>query len=150
MSLFALTSGPLIADPVRREGAKGPLATAMLRAATGEGEAILVSLIAFGDDAARLLEYGKGDALAVSGRAQMKSWTGRDGAEKHGLGLVVEQIAALKPRPKPPGAANGAGRPSPRNAYARQRSPAQPAAANGAADLRPFDDRLDDIYAGAI
>jgi single-stranded DNA-binding protein len=97
--LFALASGSLIADPAARDGAKGRFATATIRAGSGD-EAVLVSVIAFGGEADRLLEHVKGDALAVSGRASLRAWTGRDGAEKHGLSVVVDQIAAAKPRPR--------------------------------------------------
>jgi len=96
MSLHVLASGALIGDPQRREGAKGEFAIATIRA-SGE-ETVLVSIIAFGDEAEHLLKLSKGDQLAVSGRARLTSWTGRDGVEKHGISLVAEQIASAKPR----------------------------------------------------
>jgi single-stranded DNA-binding protein len=96
MSLYLLATGTLIADPQRREGAKGAFATATIRAVNGD-EATFISLISFGEEAARLLELAKDDAVAVSGRARLSTWTGRDGAEKHGISLVAEQIAATKP-----------------------------------------------------
>ena len=95
-SLRLLASGALISDPQRRDGAKGPFTTATIRA-TGD-ESVLVSVIAFATDGERSLEYSKGDALAVSGRARLASWTGRDGTKKHGISVVAEQIAAAKPR----------------------------------------------------
>jgi single-stranded DNA-binding protein len=73
MSFYVLASGALIADPQCRAGAKGAFTTATIRA-NGD-EAVLVSVIAFGDEAGRLLEFVKGDALAVSGRARLTSWT---------------------------------------------------------------------------
>lgn len=97
MSLHILASGTLIADPQQRQGAKGPFTIASLRVATADTPT-LVSLIAFGAEAERLLGHGKGDALAVSGRARLTSWTARDGVEKHGLSLIAEQIASAKPR----------------------------------------------------
>jgi single-stranded DNA-binding protein len=124
-SLFALASGALIADPAARDGAKGRFATATIRAGSGD-EAVLVSVIAFSGEAERLLEYGKGDALAVSGRASLRSWVGRDGAEKHGLSIVADQIAAAKPRPRQRRATNEA---------VTDRAPAYGAE-------RPFDDAV--------
>jgi single-stranded DNA-binding protein len=98
MSLYMMATGVLISDPRRRDGAKGPFTTATIRA--GGDEAGLASVIAFGDESERLLEFMKGDALAVSGRARLTNWTGRDGTEKHGISLVAEQIAAARPRPR--------------------------------------------------
>ena len=97
-SLRLLASGALISDPQRRGGAKGPFTTATIRA-TGD-EPVLVSVIAFGADGERLFQYSKGDALAVSGRARLTNWTARDGTEKHGASIVVDQIAAAKLKPQ--------------------------------------------------
>ena len=91
MSLYILATGTLTADPVARTGAKGIFVTASLRTEDG---AILISLIAFGDTADTVLEHRQGAALAVSGRARLTSWAGHDGAEKHGLSVVAEQIAS--------------------------------------------------------
>jgi single-stranded DNA-binding protein len=93
MSLHTLATGSLIADPVRRTGAKGDFATATLRVSTDDGP-ILVSLIAFGLAAETLLAHKQATTLAVSGRARLTSWTGKDGTENHGLAVVVEQIAS--------------------------------------------------------
>jgi single-stranded DNA-binding protein len=135
-----LASGALVADPQRREGQKGPFAIATIRAADGD-EPALVSGIAFGENAERLLGFVKGDALAVSGRARLTSWTGRDGAKKHGVSIVADQIAAAKPRPK---TAAGARRQSPRgrkvSAFRPPRSSGPPLA----------DDRLDDLWRESI
>jgi len=97
MSFFALATGVLIADPQRRTAANGnQFATGQLRVPV-EGEPVIVSVIAFGDEAARILEFSKGYPLSVSGKVRPTSWTGRDGIEKHGLTLVVGEIAGLKP-----------------------------------------------------
>jgi single-stranded DNA-binding protein len=93
MSLHVLTTGSLIADPIRRTGAKGDFGTGTLRVSTDDGP-ILVSLIAFDDAAETLLAHRQGTTLSVSGRARLSSWTGRDGTEHHGLSLVIEQIAS--------------------------------------------------------
>ena len=92
MSIHVLVSGSLVNDPQLRHGTKASLATGMTRTA---GD---VSIIAFGADAERLLEHSKGSPLSVVGRAKLTSWTGRDGIEKHGLNVVVDQLASIKPR----------------------------------------------------
>ncbi len=91
MSLHILAAGSLIADPVRRSGAKGDFATATLRTATDDG-AILVSVIAFAA-AEQLLAHQQGDAIAVAGRSTLRSWT-KDGETKFGLSVVAEQITS--------------------------------------------------------
>jgi len=94
MSLFVLATGSLIADPQRRESQSGKVfATAALRVVTEDGPA-LVSLIAFGDQADVLLSYHHGTAIAVSGRAKLTEWTGKDGKQCHGLSAVAEQLAS--------------------------------------------------------
>jgi single-strand DNA-binding protein len=140
VSIYTLASGPLVGDPQRRTGAKGPFTTATIR--TGGEEAVFVSVIAFGDEGERLLEFVKGDALAVSGRARLTSWTGRDGVEKRGISVVAEQIAAAKPRPRPDARSH-----TPR-AAARARSAARaiysPNPAHAPPDLPS--DRVDDLW----
>ena len=93
MSLYLLATGNLIADPVERTGKSGSFVTAVLRCSTDD-DAVLVSIIAFNDAAETLLVHRHGSALAVSGRAKLTSWTGKDNTEKHGISLVVEQIAS--------------------------------------------------------
>ncbi len=94
MSLHAMAMGTLVADPVRRTGQSGrDFVTASMRVACDGAEPFLASLIAFSTSAAEALaEHRKGDGLVVGGRANLKSWTGRDGQEQHGLGIVVEQV----------------------------------------------------------
>jgi single-stranded DNA-binding protein len=94
MSLYILATGSLIADPQRRTSASGKdFATATVKASTDDGS-VLVSLIVFGTLAEELLRHHQGSALAVSGPARLTSWIGKDGAEKHGLSLLAEQIAS--------------------------------------------------------
>jgi hypothetical protein len=111
--LFALAAGNVAAEPVRRSGAKGAFATASVRVATEAGESLLVS---------------------VSGRAKLSSWTSKDGAEKHGISIVADEIAAMRP----------ARRAAPRNAYER-RGAGRPA---GAGPVPMPDDRVDDLWPG--
>lgn len=94
MTLHAMAMGTLVADPVRRTSQAGkPFVTATIRVPVEGGEPFLASLIAFSTTVAeQLAQHANGDTVVAGGRASLKSWTGRDGQEQHGLGLVVEQI----------------------------------------------------------
>lgn len=95
MSLDILTTGKLTKPPMRRTGQGGKTyATATMRAATEDGD-ILVNLIAFGAIADSLLALGAGDSLAVTGRAKVSTWTGKDGTLKTGLSVTAEAIMSL-------------------------------------------------------
>ena len=138
MTLRLLATGVLIADPRRREGKTGQYATVTIRVEDGE-EPVFVSAIAFQENATRLLDLVKGDAAALSGKARLKSWPGRDGAERTGISVTVEQIAALKPRPKPA---------VPRRAGASRRLYPPPRPPRRDAEL-PVD-RVDDLFTEAF
>ena len=101
MSFFVLISGTLAADPQARISSNGkPYAIGSIRAGDGD-DAVFVSWIAFNEHVKRLVDLGKGDALAIGGRARLTCWTGKDGRERHGLSVTVETVAAAKPAPKP-------------------------------------------------
>jgi single-stranded DNA-binding protein len=92
MSISALITGKLIADPERRNGSSGkPFALARLAAATEDGDA-LVSVIAFGSVCEQLAELGKGDAVALTGRAKVTMWTDRGGNAKAGLSVTADAL----------------------------------------------------------
>ncbi len=92
MSITALVTGRLIAAPERRTGNSGkPYTLAKLSAAT-EGEDSLVSLIAFGSVAEELAALGKGDTVAINGRAKVNAWTGKDGSPQAGLSVTADAI----------------------------------------------------------
>jgi hypothetical protein len=133
MSFFALVCGPLVGAPQRRQGAKAPFAVASLRVESA-GESMFVSFLGFGAKGDELLEHAAAESLAVSGRAEISRWVSRDGAEQHGLKLVVEQILPIKPKRQAP-------------SELRKRSRAQ--------QPRPLDssspppnDRVDDLWPG--
>jgi single-stranded DNA-binding protein len=125
VSLHLLASGVLFADPQRREGDKGPFATARIRTPTGS-DAILISVIAFGPEAERLLQL-EGAPVAVGGKGELRTWTGCDGRERTTLTVVATELAATKPRPhqrdgiirsrsayrRPPARASGSGTAAP-------------------------------------
>lgn len=92
MSITALITGRLIADPERRTSASGKgFTTARLSAGTDD-ESVLCSVIAFGTAAEQLAALAKGDTLAITGRAKPKAWTDREGSLKAGLDVVAEQV----------------------------------------------------------
>lgn len=130
----ALISGTLHADPERRTSQNGnPFALCKVKADDKNGAWVWVSAIAFGEQAERLLSLKAGDAVAISGRAEMGIWTDKGGNAHSSLSLVAEEVAALRDKPKTP-PQEPAGRPAPR----RHGSP--PVATESAA---PFDDALD-------
>jgi single-stranded DNA-binding protein len=92
MSIAALVTGRLIADPEQRTGASSkPFTLAKITAATEDGDA-LVSVIAFGTTGVQLAAMGKGDTVAVAGRAKVSTWTGRDGAPKARLSVTADAL----------------------------------------------------------
>jgi single-stranded DNA-binding protein len=95
MSLHALIVGKLLGDPAERTSKAGKtFATALIRVALGEGESVLVSIVAFGDKGEALLEHREGSAVAVAGPAKLTEWTNRKGEQQHGLSVIAEQLAS--------------------------------------------------------
>jgi single-stranded DNA-binding protein len=95
--LSILATGVLVQDPQRRISATGkPFCTALLRVPSEEAEALLLNAIAFDPDVVeRLTGLKKGDSCALTGRGKLTSWTGKDGAERHGLGLTVDGVLSV-------------------------------------------------------
>lgn len=97
----ALVTGVLHEPPVARVGKSGkPFVTAKLKADSNEG-LVWCSLIAFGAEAEALAEQRANAALSVAGRVTPNAWLDKAGEPKAGLSLVVDQVAALRTRPKP-------------------------------------------------
>ena len=98
----ALATGTLYGSPQTRTSAAGnTFAIAKVKADDKGGAWVWVSVIAFGAEAERLLELKAGDAVAIGGRAELSVWEDRDGNHHPGLSLVVDELAALKGKPKP-------------------------------------------------
>lgn len=92
MSITALITGRLVADPARSTGPKGrPCTTALVAAATDPGDD-LVSLIAFGRGAEQLAALAKGDSVSVTGKARVTTWTGKGGESRAGLSVTVHAL----------------------------------------------------------
>ena len=71
--------------------------------------AVLVSVIIFDQEAQdALARLHKGDAASITGRATLKSWTGKDGELRTGLSVVAERvISAYQARKQRPPATKG-------------------------------------------
>ena len=87
----ALVSGKLIKDPQRKTGPSGkPYAQFLLSVHTGEEQPIVVSGIAFGAVAEKIVLLKKGDPLSVIGSLKPTEWIDKTTNEtRHGLSVTV-------------------------------------------------------------
>lgn len=116
----ALVTGSLYGQPQARTSQAGkPFTTAKVKADGKDGAVVWCSIIAFGELADRLMTLGANAAVAVSGKAEVSGWLDKQGEPKAGLSLVVDEIATLKGKPRPP---QGAGSDAP----SRPRGDSQP------------------------
>jgi single-stranded DNA-binding protein len=94
--LTLLASGTLAKDPQERATAAGkPYCTALVRVPCEDAEALLCSVIAFSPEPVQaLLTLAKGDAVAIAGRASLRTWE-RDGEQHHGLSIVADQVLSV-------------------------------------------------------
>lgn len=139
----ALITGSLYGDPQTRTSQAGKqYVTAKVRADGKDGAAVWVSIIAFGELADRLMTLGNGAALAVSGKAEVNGWLDKQGEPKAGLSLVVDEVATLKGKPRPPQGdrSDAPGRPGEGSPPRPQRARKAPVAAGAG-----FDDDLPDF-----
>jgi Single-strand binding protein family len=82
MSLRILATGTIANDPQARTSTKGKtFATSSVRSGSGD-DATFINIIAFGEQAERLLELKKGDAVSIAGRGELKAWVAKDGTER--------------------------------------------------------------------
>ena len=104
MSLRILASGVLYRDPEARVSATGKAYTvAKLRADAQDDASVWVSLIAFGSMADELAGLKAHDSVSVSGKGKLTVWLNKAGEPAAGLGLVVDSLTPLAPKPKPKG-----------------------------------------------
>lgn len=93
MSLTVLCTGRMLADPELRTTNSGrPYTRARVVAGTDGGDTQLVTVIAFGHIGDQVAELGKGDTVAVTGRARLEAWTHRDGEPQIGLTLKADAL----------------------------------------------------------
>lgn len=95
MSVTALVTGTLIADPERRVGAGNrPFTLARLAPSTGSaGEQFLV--LAYGHLGEQLATLCEGDSVTVTGPARVRTWQARVGASHSGLSVTAAQVLTI-------------------------------------------------------
>ena len=97
MSIEALILGKLHQRAEQRTSKAGrPFVTAKAHAAAGEGEAVFVNVVAFGNTAcAALLALEAGDTVALAGTLKAGAWIDREGAARPSLDMVAAQVLTV-------------------------------------------------------
>lgn len=90
----ALIAGKVFGQTAQRTGKAGtPFVVCKVRVATGDGESIFVSVIAFDQQPCRaLLALEDGDSVALSGALTPKVWTDKQGQTRPALDMVAHQV----------------------------------------------------------
>lgn len=99
MSASMAAYGRLGADPRAVETRSGkPMTTARLAVDAGDADAppLWLGVVAFGRLADELQRHHKGDLLSVSGRLQVRRWTGADGGEREQWEVVADAIVSAR------------------------------------------------------
>ncbi len=89
-----LVSGRLMGQPVERiSKTDKPYALAKVRAAAGDGDMLIVNVIAF-DDAPMAALFGlhDGDSIALAGSLTPKVWVDRDGVSRPSMDMVAHRV----------------------------------------------------------
>lgn len=92
-----LITGTLVGLAEQRQGKhETSFVVAKVKAAPGEGESLIVNVIAFTAEArAALLALDEGDSLAVSGALTPKVWTDKQGNTRPALDMVASQVLTV-------------------------------------------------------
>ena len=134
----ALITGTIYGEPQARTAQSGKkYATAKVKADSGKGDGAVVwcSIIAFGEQAARLMTLANGAALSISGKAEVNAYTNKQGEPAAGLSIVADDLALLKGKPRAQGECAGQPR---ANGSAPQRPASPPVAAEFNDELPEF------------
>ena len=101
MTIIALATGKLTADPERRTGSSGkPYVMAKLLVHDGEA-GTFITLFAFSTTVQDiLLALGKGAALSVSGSMKLGIWTPQDGEPHVQASMTVDAVLTAHERVK--------------------------------------------------
>ncbi|TXH90241.1 MAG: single-stranded DNA-binding protein [Rhodoferax sp.] len=94
-----LVSGRLVGVAEQREGKNATrFAVAKVRATAGDGDTVVVNVIAFSADAcAALLALDDGDAVALAGGLTPKVWSDKQGNTKPALDMVATKVLTAYP-----------------------------------------------------
>ena len=89
-----LIAGTLVGLAETRQGKNGSsFALAKVKAAAGDGESLIVNVIAFANEAAAaLMALDDGDAIALTGALTPKVWTDKQGNTRPALDLVASNV----------------------------------------------------------
>jgi single-stranded DNA-binding protein len=92
--LEGLVAGTLVGLAEIRQGKNGTsFALAKVKATTGDGESLIVNVIAFATEAsAALMALDDGDAVALAGALTPKVWTDKQGNTRPALDMVATQV----------------------------------------------------------
>lgn len=92
-----LVTGTLVGLAEQRQGKNDTsFVLAKVKATPGEGESLIVNVIAFAAEAcAALLALDEGDTLAVSGALTPKVWTDKQGNTRPALDMVASQVLTI-------------------------------------------------------
>lgn len=92
-----LVSGTLVGLAEQRQGKNDTsFVLAKVKATPGEGESLIVNVIAFTAEAcAALLALDEGDTLAVAGALTPKVWTDKQGNTRPALDMVASQVLTV-------------------------------------------------------
>ena len=99
--LNVLITGKLVKDPRSGIGKNGSDWTSVsVRVpvqpdSEGAADSIFCSVIAFGDEAAKLARLSSGDAVSVAGTAKLSTWTGKDGITKPTMDVQATGILTV-------------------------------------------------------
>lgn len=93
----ALITGTLTDLAEQRQGKNDTtFVLAKVKATPGEGESLIVNVIAFAPEAcSALLALDEGDALALTGALTPKVWTDKQGNTRPTLDLVASQVLTV-------------------------------------------------------
>lgn len=89
-----LIAGHLVGLAETRQGKNGSsFALAKVKAIAGDGESLIVNVIAFAAEAsAALMALDDGDAVALAGALTPKVWTDKQGNTRPALDMVAAQV----------------------------------------------------------
>jgi len=93
----ALITGTLTGLAEQRQGKNDTtFVLAKVKATPGDGESLIVNVIAFAPEAcAALLALDEGDTVALSGALTPKVWTDKQGNTRPALDLVASQVQTV-------------------------------------------------------